>query len=334
MNILLIAICTTLPIPGGVIVPSFKIGAGFGRFYGEIMAWLFPEGLMPRFNRTEYPILAGTYALVGSAAFAGANTGAMSSAVIAFEMTGQLTHLLPVIVATLVATITARYFGPAIYDSLIILKNLPYLPPILPSTSSGHQIFVEDFMEKCLYFVWGKCSYRHLQEMLVANQKPRFFPFVRSPKSMILLGTIERSELQFLLDSHLTRHQKMAELRQSKIESRNNAKYEFMGSRFTVSTIQEEGEGSLKSTVQQKVDKPQEDWLDVKVDFSNCPIEPAPFQLTEGTSLIKAHNLFSLLGLQLTYVTALGALIGVVSLKEVSHFATMTVFIFFKLDFS
>ncbi|XP_017482640.1 PREDICTED: chloride channel protein 2-like [Rhagoletis zephyria] len=80
MNIILIAVCTTLPIPGGIIVPSFKIGAGFGRFYGEGMAYLFPHGLMARFNRTEYPILAGTYALVGSAAFAGANTGAMSSA--------------------------------------------------------------------------------------------------------------------------------------------------------------------------------------------------------------------------------------------------------------
>lgn len=288
------------------------------------MAFLFPEGLYSRFNRTEYPILAGTYALVGSAAFAGANTGAMSSAVIAFEMTGQLTHLLPVIIATLVATITARHFGPAIYDSLIILKNLPYLPPIFPSTSSGHQIFVEDFMKKSLYFVWGKCTYRHLQEMLVAKQKLRFFPFVRSPKSMILLGTIERSELQFLLDNHLSRQQEIYELRQSKIESREIVKPEIMGLRFTVSTIHEEEEACLKRSAQQKVDKPEDDLLEMKVDFSNCPIDPAPFQLTEGTSLIKAHNLFSILGLQLTYVTALGALIGVVSLKEVSHFAKMT----------
>lgn len=32
--------------------------------------------------------------------------------------------------------------------------------------------------------------------------------------------------------------------------------------------------------------------------------------------LIKVHNLFSLLGLQLAYVTSLGTLVGVVSLKE------------------
>jgi len=80
----------------------------------------------------------------------------MSSAVIAFEMTGQITHLLPVIVATLVGTITARYFGPSIYDSLIILKKLPYLPSMLPSSSNAHRIMVEDFMEKDLLFVWGK----------------------------------------------------------------------------------------------------------------------------------------------------------------------------------
>lgn len=179
-------------------------------------------------------------------------------------------------------------------------------------------------MEKSLYFVWGKCTYKHLQEMLVAKQKLRFFPFVRSPKSMILLGTIERSELQILLDNYLGRQQEIAELRQSKIESRDTARPEVMGSRFIVSTIQEEEDGSQTKDAQGKVDKPEEHLLDVQVDFSNCPIDPTPFQLTEGTSLIKAHNLFSLLGLQLTYVTALGALTGVVSLKEVSDLGKIT----------
>ena len=121
-----------------------QIGAGLGRFYGECITYFFPTGMNPFYVRKKnFPILAGTYAVAGSAAFAGANTGALSSAVIAFEMTGQITHLLPVIVAILAATITARYLGPSIYDSLILLKKLPYLPSILPSSSSGHRIFVE-----------------------------------------------------------------------------------------------------------------------------------------------------------------------------------------------
>lgn len=151
MNLVIIALASTLPVPLGMIVPAFKIGAGLGRFYGEGMAYLFPTGLNPYMNRTDFPIIPGAYAVAGSAAFAGGTTGALSSAVIAFEMTGQLTHLLPVIVATIASNLVAQYLGPSIYDSLIKLKKLPYLPAIIQSSSAAHRIFVEDFMRKDLF---------------------------------------------------------------------------------------------------------------------------------------------------------------------------------------
>ncbi|TKS81441.1 Chloride channel protein 2 [Collichthys lucidus] len=56
--------------------------------------------------------------------------------------------------------------------------------------------------------------------------------------------------------------------------------------------------------------------LDEQVNFNNCKIDPAPFQLVERTSLHKTHTIFSLLGLDHAYVTSIGRLIGVVSLKE------------------
>ena len=31
----------------------------------------------------------------------------------------------------------------------------------------------------------------------------------------------------------------------------------------------------------------EEEQLDAMVNFANCPIDPAPFQLMEGTSLLK-----------------------------------------------
>ncbi|XP_054160915.1 chloride channel protein 2-like [Oppia nitens] len=110
-------LCSTLPVPAGLIVPSFKIGAGLGRFYGEWMAYLFPNGMNPYNNRTDITIIPGAYAVAGSAAFAGANTGVISSAVIIFEVTGQMTHLLPVLVAVIVAKLVAQRLGPSIYDN-------------------------------------------------------------------------------------------------------------------------------------------------------------------------------------------------------------------------
>ncbi len=54
------------------------------------------------------------------------------------------------------------------------------------------------------------------------------------------------------------------------------------------------------------------------VEFKNHMIDPAPFQLVEHTSLHKVHAIFSLLGVQHAYVTALGKLVGLVSLTEVN----------------
>lgn len=54
------------------------------------------------------------------------------------------------------------------------------------------------------------------------------------------------------------------------------------------------------------------------VDLQHSHIDPAPFQLVERTSLLKVHSMFSLLGVNHAYVTAIGKLIGVVSLKEVT----------------
>src|SRR5699024_9389473 len=55
------------------------------------------------------------------------------------------------------------------------------------------------------------------------------------------------------------------------------------------------------------------------VDLEECSINAAPFQLVERTSLLKVHALFSMLGLDLAYVTSIGRLVGVVALKDVGH---------------
>jgi chloride channel 2 len=64
----------------------------------------------------------------------------------------------------------------------------------------------------------------------------------------------------------------------------------------------------------------QQEWeeqeMEREVEFKKCHIDPAPFQLVEKTSLLKVHSLFSMLGVNHAYVTAIGRLIGVVGLKE------------------
>lgn len=48
--------------------------------------------------------------MVGAAAFAGAVTHSISVSVIAFEMTGQITHIVPVMVYNISYTLTVKLF--------------------------------------------------------------------------------------------------------------------------------------------------------------------------------------------------------------------------------
>ena len=52
-------------------MPCFMIGAGLGRCFGETMVLLFPRGISPNLNRTEFGFIPGAYAVAGAGAFAG-----------------------------------------------------------------------------------------------------------------------------------------------------------------------------------------------------------------------------------------------------------------------
>ncbi|KIH66258.1 chloride transporter, ClC family [Ancylostoma duodenale] len=56
-------VSSTLPIPAGIFMPVFVIGASFGRLVGESMAILFPEGIRSNHTLGIHP---GVYAVVGN----------------------------------------------------------------------------------------------------------------------------------------------------------------------------------------------------------------------------------------------------------------------------
>lgn len=66
----------------------------------------------------------------GAAALSGAVTHTVSTAVIVFELTGQIAHILPVMIAVILANAVAQSLQPSLYDSIIRIKKLPYLPEL------------------------------------------------------------------------------------------------------------------------------------------------------------------------------------------------------------
>lgn len=104
--------CTSLLLCGallslGVFGPLFTIGAAVGRLYGET--------LMKYWNPSHSP---ATYAVVGAACFASSVTQTVSTSVIFFELTGQLSHMIPVMMACIVAYFVCGTISPSIYDIL------------------------------------------------------------------------------------------------------------------------------------------------------------------------------------------------------------------------
>ncbi|XP_076000524.1 chloride channel protein 2-like isoform X1 [Genypterus blacodes] len=374
------ALATTIPVPCGAFMPVFVIGAAFGRLVGESMAAWFPDGIHT--DGIIYPIVPGGYAVVGAAALSGAVTHTVSTAVIVFELTGQISHILPVMIAVILANAVAQSLQPSLYDSIIRIKKLPYLPELGWGHHEKYNIRVEDIMVRDVRYITLNCTYRDLHNVLLTGHL-KTLALVESAASMILLGSIERAQLQSLLSQQLGRPRRLEYIRErtvaekkrlsmvSDIESEPGSQRVSQEVRFQIST--EESSISPTRTAPQKPLKPalkktsvverpiemptgthdnsaiglknlfctnpdtegmeddgdveddmtlreiaewEEQQLDEQVNFNNCKIDPAPFQLVERTSLHKTHTIFSLLGLDHAYVTSIGRLIGVVSLKE------------------
>uniref|UniRef100_A0A665UYQ2 4Fe-4S ferredoxin-type domain-containing protein n=1 Tax=Echeneis naucrates TaxID=173247 RepID=A0A665UYQ2_ECHNA len=398
------ALATTIPVPCGAFMPVFVIGAAFGRLVGESMAAWFPDGIHT--DGTIYPIVPGGYAVVGAAALSGAVTHTVSTAVIVFELTGQISHILPVMIAVILANAVAQSLQPSLYDSIIRIKKLPYLPELGWGHHEKYNIRVEDIMVRDVRYITLNCCYRDLHNVLLTGHL-KTLALVETAESMILLGSIERAQLQSLLSQQLGRPRRLEYIREraaaekklmsvvSNPGSEDESQRISQEVRFQISTdessfsptrpvpqkplkpalkrssvverpteipnskththsrqmmqsrrkrdlIDPEGVsvmGSLSlnflysllshvvSSVQDDADLEDDmtireiaEWeekqLDEQVNFNNCKIDPAPFQLVERTSLHKTHTIFSLLGLDHAYVTSIGRLIGVVSLKE------------------
>uniref|UniRef100_A0AAQ5YPU1 Chloride channel protein n=1 Tax=Amphiprion ocellaris TaxID=80972 RepID=A0AAQ5YPU1_AMPOC len=191
------AVATTMPIPSGAFMPVFILGAAFGRLVGEIMATLFPHGIV--FDGILYRIIPGGYAVIGAAALTGAVTHTVSTAVICFELTGQISHILPMMVAVILANMVAQGLQPSLYDSIIQVKKLPYLPELGFGHISQYNIFVEDIMVTKVKFISSQSTYREVK-LLLDSSSLKSIPLVDSKDSMILLGSIDRLELLALCD--------------------------------------------------------------------------------------------------------------------------------------
>uniref|UniRef100_A0AAX7TQP1 Chloride channel 2c n=1 Tax=Astatotilapia calliptera TaxID=8154 RepID=A0AAX7TQP1_ASTCA len=313
------ALAITIPVPSGAFMPVFVIGAAFGRLVGESMAAWFPDGINT--DGTIYPIVPGGYAVVGAAALSGAVTHTVSTAVIVFELTGQISHILPVMIAVILANAVAQSLQPSLYDSIIRIKKLPYLPELGWGHHEKYNIRVEDIMVRDVRYITLNCCYRDLHNVLLTGQL-KTLALVESAESMILLGSIERAQLQSLLSQQLGRARRLQYIRERAVEEKKRlsivsdpasddngsqrtsqeVRFQVRGCWITEVYSVQAGENHivLQTFTDPLCDFQIAEWeerqLDEQVNFNNCKIDPAPFQLVERTSLLCVELISLLLG--------------------------------------
>ncbi|XP_075968940.1 chloride channel protein 1-like isoform X1 [Anarhichas minor] len=246
------AVATTMPIPSGAFMPVFILGAAFGRLVGEIMATLFPHGIV--FDGILYRIIPGGYAVIGAAALTGAVTHTVSTAVICFELTGQISHILPMMVAVILANMVAQGLQPSLYDSIIQVKKLPYLPELGFGHMSQYNIVVEDIMVREVKFISSQSTYREVK-LLLDSSSLNSIPLVDSKDSMILLGSIDRLELLALCDWWLSPERRLLMQGESLQEQNQSQKHSWESLAF-VDEEEEEEDGEKGSPVQEERNGP------------------------------------------------------------------------------
>ncbi|XP_058600681.1 chloride channel protein 2c isoform X2 [Onychostoma macrolepis] len=345
------ALSITLPIPCGSFVPIFVIGAGFGRLIGEGLATLFPDGF--NIDGHTYNIVPGAYAVIGAAALTAGVTHTISTGVIMMELTGQISYTLPILISVILANMVSQSLQPSIYDTVIRIKKLPYLPTLSWGHREKYNIYVEDFMKREVCYITLNSTYRDIIKILRSGNL-KTLPLVKSAESMLLLGSVERAQLLALLTQRLQHLQEenastmpvrykvhfetsakesasahlestkplKSALKPSVDEEEITSVYDsglnlkkFFCSRPDIEAMEDDPDAG-DDTILQEIEEWEEQQLDEQMNFNSCKIDPAPFQLVEHTSLHKTHTMFSVLNLDYAYVTSIGRLVGVVSLKE------------------
>lgn len=125
-------------VPAGIFLPTIGIGACLGRAVGLVMQSIYRSHPTAWFFQSCPPdpsvrcISPGFYAIIGAASMLGGVTRmTISLVVILFELTGALSHVLPIMISVM----TAKWVGDAlgkdgIYTVWIAMRRYPWLPPV------------------------------------------------------------------------------------------------------------------------------------------------------------------------------------------------------------
>lgn len=202
-----------IKVPAGIYVPSMVVGGLVGRIVGhtvQLVVLKYPDFVLfsgfPENGNPESIVVPGIYALTAAGAtMCGVTRLSVTLAVILFELTGSLEHVLPFSLAILVSKWTADALEPlSIYDLLTDMNSYPYLD------AKARPVFTNDLVDithpprrsklidiSSSPLVPATELRKKLDLMHIAGEVDGGIPIIRDG---ILVGLIPGPDLEFALD--------------------------------------------------------------------------------------------------------------------------------------
>ncbi|KAL8626829.1 hypothetical protein Q9189_007473 [Teloschistes chrysophthalmus] len=202
-----------IKVPAGIYVPSMVVGGLLGRIVGHLVQYLaftYPEASIwdgcAAGQELESCVTPGVYALVAAGAtMCGVTRLSVTLAVILFELTGSLDHVLPFSLSVLVAKWTADAIEPlSIYDLLTDMNSYPLLDnkirpvftadlgDITPAVRSHRVIDISNSS-----LIPAKNLRSKLEHLHSVGELDGGLPIIRD---QALVGLIPAPDLEFALD--------------------------------------------------------------------------------------------------------------------------------------
>ncbi|TFK26246.1 Cl-channel protein [Coprinopsis marcescibilis] len=186
-----------MSVPAGMFLPTIGIGACLGRAVGLITqslyraypkAWIFYSCPPDPSIRCISP---GFYAVIGAAGMLGGVTRmTISLVVILFELTGALSHVLPIMVCVM----TSKWVGDAlgkdgIYSVWIAMKRYPWLPPVDYRDNGETGAHLMTPVHRLILIREGQTTVKELTKMLDEHNSFHGFPVIDSHQEFIGYAT-------------------------------------------------------------------------------------------------------------------------------------------------
>lgn len=115
LKFILIMISNTANMPNGLVGPTLLMGTLTGRLFGHIVYLLFDI-------KKEY-----IFSACGAACFLAGSTHSIAPVIIVYEMTGDNSYLIHLIIATLISNVICQRLSVSLYDIVVLIRNLPHI---------------------------------------------------------------------------------------------------------------------------------------------------------------------------------------------------------------